>query len=177
MSMDWIKAEVLLVLLAGVDTTGTAFQGLMCMVMSYSAIYAKLIDEVDGATRAGHLSAMPQYEEVLRYCPYYVACVKETMCLWHQHPTSFPVLWAKQACHFTINMLPRELRSPAIRSLWDVIPSSMALMLKNFVQKGRLKTWIELRNTKGTIWSSDTDRGSASDEILLSWNCTRLRYR
>lgn len=90
MSMDWIKAEVLLVLLAGVDTTGTAFQGLMCMVMSYSAIYAKLIDEVDGATRAGHLSAMPQYEEVLRYCPYYVACVKETMCLWPSASDIFP---------------------------------------------------------------------------------------
>ncbi|KAL9109792.1 MAG: hypothetical protein Q9227_005661 [Pyrenula ochraceoflavens] len=88
--MDRIKAEVLLVLLAGADTTGTAFQGLMCLVMSNPAIYRKLMDEIDGATRSGHLSRMPQYEEVMRHCPYYIACVKETMRLWPSAPNIFP---------------------------------------------------------------------------------------
>ena len=48
--MDWIKAEVLLVLIAGADTTGTAFEGMMCMAMSDSNVYSKLMEEIDGAT-------------------------------------------------------------------------------------------------------------------------------
>ena len=48
--MDWIKAEVLLVLIAGADTTGTAFEGMMCMVMSGSSVYSKLTEEIDSVT-------------------------------------------------------------------------------------------------------------------------------
>lgn len=92
MDMSWIKAEVLLVLLAGADTTGTAFQGLMSMVMSNPAVYEKLMAEIDAATKAGHLSKMPQFEEVTKHCPYYVACIKEAMRLYPSAPNIFPRL-------------------------------------------------------------------------------------
>ncbi|KAL1845821.1 hypothetical protein Plec18167_009274 [Paecilomyces lecythidis] len=90
LDMDYIKAEILLVLLAGADTTGTAFQGMMTLIFNNPDVYDKLMAEIDSATRAGHLSEMPQYEEVIAHCPYYIAVVKEAMRLWPSAPNIFP---------------------------------------------------------------------------------------
>ncbi|KAK7432095.1 hypothetical protein QQZ08_001385 [Neonectria magnoliae] len=91
--MEYIKAEVLVVLLAGADTTGTAFQGLVKCVLTNPSVYIKLMAELDAATRDDKLSSpVPLYEEVLAHCPYYLACVHEAMRLIPSAPTIFPHL-------------------------------------------------------------------------------------
>jgi cytochrome P450 len=95
LDLEYIKAEILLVLLAGADTTGTAFQGLMGYIMSDGDVYDKLMNELDTATREKKISHMPQYDEVLAHCPYYVACVRESMRLSPSAPNIFPRLAPK----------------------------------------------------------------------------------
>lgn len=92
LDLDYIKAEILLVLLAGADTTGTAFQAMMVHIMSNPSVYDKLVAELDEATATGKLSPVPQYDEVMANCPYYVACVRESMRLNPSAPNIFPRL-------------------------------------------------------------------------------------
>ena len=78
---DFVKIEMLFILLAGADTTGTLFQSVIYLVLSHPRVYSTLMSELDAATTAGALSAMPQYDEVMAHCPYMVACVREALRL------------------------------------------------------------------------------------------------
>lgn len=56
LNLEYIKAEILLVLLAGADTTGTQLQAMMMYLMSNPRVYEKLMEELDKATRERKLS-------------------------------------------------------------------------------------------------------------------------
>jgi cytochrome P450 len=59
-------------------------------VMTNPNVYKKLMDEIDEATKSGKIDDMPQYGAVTEHCPYYIACVKETMRLNPSAPNIFP---------------------------------------------------------------------------------------
>lgn len=59
-------------------------------IMTNRSVYSKLMKEIDEATKAGKIGEMPQYDDVLEHCPYYVSCVKETMRLNPSAPNIFP---------------------------------------------------------------------------------------
>ncbi|KAI8624584.1 cytochrome P450 [Xylariaceae sp. FL1651] len=95
LSIDYIKVEMVLVLLAGAVTTGSASQALMREIMGKPSVYKRMMEELDSATREGKLSSMPQYEEVVAYCPYFVACVRESLRLNPPVSSIFPRLAPK----------------------------------------------------------------------------------
>ena len=106
LEIAYIKSEILLVLLAGADTTGTVMQGLIHQCITRPDIYKRLMDEIDEAEKNGHLSATPQYDEVSKHCPYYVACVREVMRLWPSSPALFPRLVCGPGIEFDGKLAP-----------------------------------------------------------------------
>ncbi|KAJ5409605.1 uncharacterized protein N7487_003964 [Penicillium crustosum] len=60
LDLEYIRAEVLLVLLAGADTTGTAFQAMVQFLLTHPGAYKRMMEEIDNAVRKGLISDMPQ---------------------------------------------------------------------------------------------------------------------
>ncbi|CAA9964073.1 Cytochrome P450 [Pyrenophora teres f. maculata] len=99
LDLEYIKAEMLLVLFAGADTTGTTFQAMIAYIASNSRVFTRLMEDIDSVSGDGKLSPMPQYDEVMEHCPYYIACVKETMRLCPSAPTISPRLVGAAGMH------------------------------------------------------------------------------
>lgn len=106
LSLPYIKSEILLVLLAGADTTGTVMQGLIHQCITNPKLYQRLMDEITKADENGVLSTPPRYEEVFAHCPYYVACVREVMRLWPSSPALFPRLVSGSGIDFDRKLAP-----------------------------------------------------------------------
>ena len=106
LDVEYIRAEILLVLLAGADTTGTAFQGFVYHVLRYPKIYKRLMEELDDVTRKGLLSPMPVFEEVAGNCPYYIACLRETLRLWPSSPAMLPRVVSEPGVEFNGKFVP-----------------------------------------------------------------------
>ncbi|KAM5350141.1 hypothetical protein ACJ41O_006646 [Fusarium nematophilum] len=106
LDINYIKAEILLVLLARADTTGTAFQAIMIHILGDPLVYDKLMAELDEATRTGKQSTIPQYEEVTAHCPFYMACVRESMRLNPSAPNIFPRLAPKGGMELCGEFIP-----------------------------------------------------------------------
>jgi cytochrome P450 len=88
LDLEYVKAEILLVLLAGADTTGTTFQAIVRHVSQHPSALERILAEIESA----NLSEIPQYDEVVNRCPYYIACVREAMRLNPAAPSIFPRL-------------------------------------------------------------------------------------
>ncbi|TGO77398.1 hypothetical protein BELL_0110g00210 [Botrytis elliptica] len=90
---DHIRAECMLLFTAGADTTGTTMGAMMTYLLSNPTVYAKMVAEIDAAFDSGVLSTpVPAAAEVSKNCPYYVACVKESLRLCPSAPNIFPRL-------------------------------------------------------------------------------------
>ena len=79
LDLDYTKAEILPVLLAGAGTTDATFQAMIDYISFDAKVFAKLMEEIDSVGEDRKLSPMPQYDGVVEHCPYYIARVMETM--------------------------------------------------------------------------------------------------
>jgi cytochrome P450 len=70
---------------AGSDTTAIAFRAVFYFLLRNQTVMAKLIEEIDNATREGKLSDPISYRESMTHLPYLGAVIKEAMRL---HPST-----------------------------------------------------------------------------------------
>jgi cytochrome P450 len=76
--------------MAGADNTAAAICTTLFHILKSPSAHARVLSELDRARSAGRISAAPQHSEILKHCPYYVACVKESLRLNPSLPSFMP---------------------------------------------------------------------------------------
>jgi len=92
MSIDSLHAEMTVILLAGADTIATAACSIISYILQSPEARATILDEFQKALKDSLLSPIPKHAEVVEHCPYYVACLKESMRLCPSVQSIFPRL-------------------------------------------------------------------------------------
>lgn len=73
--------------LAGSDTTAATIQALLVYAFATPGVYDKIMAEI---TTAPIAYPVPSYGEVVANCPYYIACIRETLRLCPPVPSIMP---------------------------------------------------------------------------------------
>lgn len=92
MSIEQIKAETLIVLLAGSDTPASAFRACLLYIMTTPGVYPKLMEEINRAIDHNLLSSPVVTFDEAKSLPYFSACLREAMRLSPSAPVLLPRL-------------------------------------------------------------------------------------
>lgn len=76
--------------MAGADNTTAAVYTTLFHILTSPSALARVMEELEFARKAGIVSTVPQQTEILKYCPFYVACVKESLRLNPSLPSILP---------------------------------------------------------------------------------------
>jgi len=74
-----LDSELLIVMIAGSDTTGVSFRQFMCRLLEHPRVYRNVMTEIDEAYASGKISKkIPTFDEVGKM-PYYTAALREAV--------------------------------------------------------------------------------------------------
>ena len=116
---------------------------------------------------------MPQYDEVIQHCPYYVVCVKETLRLWPSAPNIFPQLVGRDGMGLFAKFVPEGTGISCNPWIVHRDPRVYGEMPRNSGQKDGLGMRSRSRSITSTAWGLGMGQGFAWEGILYLWNCIR----
>ncbi|CZR60327.1 related to cytochrome P450 CYP2 subfamily [Phialocephala subalpina] len=90
LSFETLRGEVQIVVMAGADNTTAAICTTLYHILQSPIAHSKVMEELIAAEQAGIFGKRPRYADILRYCRFYVACVRESLRLNLSLPSIIP---------------------------------------------------------------------------------------